>query len=228
MEALLSKVKPHQIDSGEFERDIADIIESLTVMSLHQPLTTARKLLDNPEHATILNAGYKELRNIAISKEEQIWTSGHNDEIKCFHIKSSRLQQTIKIKSKEWPNDIAVDKNGDLLYSSAITRSVNKVVNGRTEELIIILGWVPSNLCVTQSGDLLVTMYSDDTTQSKVVRYSGSTEKQTIQFDGEGKCLFSGSNAIKFITENRNQDICVADCQGVAVVVVYQNGKFRN
>lgn len=145
----LSKVKPHQIDSGEFERDFADIIELLTVMSLHQPLTTARKLLDNPEHATILNAGYKELRNIAISKEEQIWTSGHNDEIKCFHIKSSRLQQTIKTKLREWPNDIAVDNNGDLLYSSAVTRSVNKVVNGHTEELIIIVGWVPSNLFVT-------------------------------------------------------------------------------
>lgn len=230
MEALLSKVKPHQIDSGEFERDIADIIESLTVMSLHQPLTTARKLLDNPEHATILNAGYKELRNIAISKEEQIWTSGHNDEIKCFHIKSSRLQQTFKTKLKEWHNDIAVDNNGDLLYSSAVTRSVNKVVNGRAEEWIIILGWVPSNLCVTESGDLLVTctMYSEDTTQSKVVRYSGSTEKQTIQFDDKGKSLFSGSKMIKYITENRNQDICVADCQGGAVVVVYQNGKFRN
>lgn len=206
-QALLSKVKPHQRDSGEFERDIADIIESLTVMSLHQPLTTARKLLDNPEHATILNAGYKELRNIAISKEEQIWTSGHNDEINCFHIKSSRLQQTIKTKLKEWHNDIAVDNNGDLLYSSAVTRSVNKVVNGRAEEWIIILGWVPSNLCVTESGDLLVTctMYSEDTTQSKVVRYSGSTEKQTIQFDDEGNPLYSGNSQIKYITENRNQ-----------------------
>lgn len=113
-----------------------------------------------------MNAGYEELRNIAISKEEQIWTSGHTDEIKYFKIKSSCLQQTIKTKSKEWPNDIAVDNNGDLLYSSAVSRLVNKVVNGRTEDLIVLLGWVPSNLCVTDSGDLLVTMYSEDITES--------------------------------------------------------------
>lgn len=89
------------IDREKLESEFADILQFSAVMSLHQPLTRARKLLDNPEHATILNAGYEELRNIAISKEEQIWTSGHNDEIKCFKIKSSCLQQTIITKSKE-------------------------------------------------------------------------------------------------------------------------------
>lgn len=89
------------IDREKLERKFADILQFSAVMSLHQRLTRARKLLDNPEHATILNAGYEELRNIAISKEEQIWTSGHNDEIKCFKIKSSCLQQTIITKSKE-------------------------------------------------------------------------------------------------------------------------------
>ncbi|XP_062569351.1 tripartite motif-containing protein 2-like [Saccostrea cucullata] len=105
--------------------------------------------------------------------------------------------------------------------------TVNKVKNGQTEEMIRLLKWRPFKLCVITSGDLLVTMYSDDKIQSKVVRYTGSIEKQTIQFDEEGKPLYSGNYKIKYISENRNLDICVADCGAGAVVVVNQAGKLR-
>lgn len=51
-------------------------------------------------------------------------------------------------------------------------------------------------------GDLLVTMFSANHSQSKVVRYSGYTEKQSIQFN-KGKPLYAGNDEIKYITEKK-------------------------
>ncbi|XP_061175869.1 uncharacterized protein LOC133184806 [Saccostrea echinata] len=194
---------------------------------MKKPETSTREFLEEPELVTIINTGNKKLRSVTCPSEEEIWTSGHEViEMKCFNIQGS-LNKTIKSKSGGAPNDIAVTNDGDLVYSDWKARTVNKVKNVQTEEVIRLQDWVPQQLCVTSSGDLLVTMHSDDQTQSKVVHYSGSTEKQTIQFDDEGKPLYSGNSKIKYISENRNLDICVADCGAGAVVVVNQTGKLR-
>ena len=123
--------------------------------------------------------------------------------------------------------DIAVDTTGALLYCDVETSTVYKVKNGKTEEIITFKRWNPINLCFTSSGELLFTMYNDDETQSKVIRYSGSTVKQTIQFDDKGQPLYSGYDYTKYISENRNKDICVTDIIAGFVVVVNQAGKLR-
>nr|XP_011430067.2 uncharacterized protein LOC105330169 [Crassostrea gigas] len=196
------------------------------VYSLIQSKTSVRELLDEPVIVATIQTGYENLRGVTCLNDGSIWTSGTTSDIKCFNSKGSLLQ-TVKQKSGKFPYDIAVDSDGDLLYTNGATGTVYKVKNRQTEELIRLQGWRPLNLCVTSTGDLLVTMFNDDRTQSKVVRYSGSTEKQTIQFDDEGKPLYSGNYFSKYITENRNHDVCVADYMACAVVVVYQDGKLR-
>nr|XP_022289155.1 uncharacterized protein LOC111101127 [Crassostrea virginica] len=196
------------------------------VFTAKKPNTSVRELLDEPEVLNTIKTGYENLRSVACLNEEEIWTSGTTVDIKCYNTQGV-LHKTIKTKSGTGPNGIAVYSDGALMYSDGRTRTVYEVKNDQTEEIIRLQGWIPTNLCVTSSGDLLVTMLSDDNTQFKVVRYSGSTVKQTIQFDDDGQPLYSGNNKIKNITENKNLDICVADSEADAVVVVNQAGKLR-
>uniref|UniRef100_A0A8W8NNX2 B box-type domain-containing protein n=2 Tax=Magallana gigas TaxID=29159 RepID=A0A8W8NNX2_MAGGI len=196
------------------------------VLSLNQPNTSARELLDKPEPVATIQTGYGELRSVSCLNEDKIWTSGLTNDIKCFNIKGVLLQ-TVKPTLGMFPSDIAIDSDGNLLYTLWEKGTVSIVKNGQTEMLVRLHGWTPSQLCVTSTGDILVTMFSVDYTQSKVVRYSGSTEKQSIQYDRDGKPLYSGNARIKYITENRNQNICVADLAAGAVVVVNHDGKLK-
>nr|XP_022302123.1 uncharacterized protein LOC111110081 [Crassostrea virginica] len=226
----MPKLIPKQVAREELSSLIGKLIPLSTtleerVFTAKKPNTSVRELLDEPEVLNTIKTGLGYLHNVTCLNEEQIWTSGNTADIKCFNIQGV-LQKTIQTMSRERPSDIAFDIDWALLYSDRKTGRVYKVKDAQTEEIIRLQGWTPRQLCVTSSGELLVIMRSEDATQSKVVRYSGSTIKQTIQFDN-GHPLYSGNDTIKYITENRNLDICVADPGAGAVVVVNQAGKLR-
>ncbi|XP_062583685.1 uncharacterized protein LOC134245412 [Saccostrea cucullata] len=188
---------------------------------------SVKQLVDEPETVTTIDTGYENLYEVACLSDEEIWTSGDDNTVKLFSINQGSLLKSIKTKSGNMPWDIAVTTSGDLVYTDNSDRTVNIVKNEEIEEVIRLQNWIPRGICSTSSGDLLVIMISDDK-QTKVVRYSGSIEKQTNQFDDKGKLLYSSSRYnTYYITENRNLDICVSDEGPKAVVVVNQAGKLR-
>lgn len=57
------------------------------------------------------------------------------------------------------------------------------------------------------------------------MRYSGTTYTQVIENVSQGNPLFS--QTVLHLTENGNEDVCVADCARNAVVVFSSSGDFQ-
>ncbi|XP_078335045.1 uncharacterized protein LOC111126584 [Crassostrea virginica] len=186
-----------------------------------------RFLLDEPRILTDIQTEYtRGLRSVSCLSDSELWTRGYGDNILRLYNLQGELLRSVQAKSGSWPRDIAVTRSGDLVYTDYMDSSINLVSGTQIQTLITLRGWIPRGLCSTSSGDLLVIMTSGDDKQTKVMRYSGSTEKQSIQWDDQGKPLYSSGN-IKYLSENRNLDICVADFVAGAVVVVSAAGKLR-
>lgn len=213
--------KPYPIEVNLSSDDDKKASEKETIPMkslLEEPLTKATICTDYVGH---LNG----LRSVACLNDDKIWSSGMNNIISLYNFQGDLLI-SVRTKSGSRPTDIAVTNTGDLVYTDEDDKTINIVRNKKMEVLIKFHDWRPLNVCSTPFGNLLVLMGSDDYEQTKVVRYSGSTEKQCIQNDENGKAFFSPDDS-KYLAVNRNQDICVADYRAKRVVVISEAGKLR-
>nr|XP_011433467.2 uncharacterized protein LOC105318413 [Crassostrea gigas] len=195
-----------------------------------------RSLMSVPRIISSIDTMYEHISGVTCLNDTEIWTRGLNNIMNLYNLQGDLLK-SIQTNTGNNPWDIAVTRSGELLYTDYHDRTVNIVKNTQVQTVIRLEGWKPLNICSTLSGDLLVVMDSDDkddddsggdedAKQTKVVRYSGSKKKQSIQYNDAGEPLFSSGDT-KYISENRNRDICVSDHDASAVVVVNQAGKLR-
>eukprot|EP00105_Crassostrea_gigas_P042811 XP_019926959.1 PREDICTED: uncharacterized protein LOC105338238 isoform X1 [Crassostrea gigas] len=190
-----------------------------------------RPLVDAPRTITEINTfsqivGYHFLRRVSCVNDQNIWIHHDDNMMRLYNLKGE-LVKSVQTKSGNRPTDIAVTRSGDLVYTDHDDRTVNIVKDTHIQTVIELQRWNPDCVSGSSTGDLLVVMDSDDRKQTKIVRYSGSSEKQSIQYNDIRQPLFSSRYNPKYICENRNLDICVSDCDASAVIVVNQAGKFR-
>nr|XP_022290400.1 uncharacterized protein LOC111102037 [Crassostrea virginica] len=133
-----NKTKHHDILNKQLEE-----IKQLQIL-MQERLNTMDDMEDSNEvsptiHYSSNNQEFSKLP----PKVQEIWTNGDTDDIKCFNTQGV-LQKTIQTKSYIEPNDIAVSSDGALVYSDGSTRTVYKVKNDQTEEIICLdEGWTP-------------------------------------------------------------------------------------
>ncbi|XP_052681607.1 tripartite motif-containing protein 3-like [Crassostrea angulata] len=230
---VLPSFSPQRIDKHQLFEHFGSLSElsieteehNYTLGTEHSP--PERYLIAVPQIVTEINTDYKYAATVSCMSDEDIWIQGNSKILRLYNLQRGLLK-AMKTKSGNRADDIAVTGNGDLVYTDKTNRTVNKVKNKEIETVITLQGWKPCGVCSTSSGDILVAMSKDDwKTPSKVVRYSDFTEKQSIQYNENGQALFSSGDFSKYISENRNLDICVSDWGARAVVVVNQAGKFR-
>lgn len=190
-----------------------------------------RAFIDTPRITLDFTTEYGDpnrLWNVSCLNDDKIWTSGYDRIMRLYNLKGELLK-AIQTRSGSYPLGIAVARCGDLLYADYLDGSLNRVKDTDTQKVVALQGWKASGVCTTSLDDLLVVLANADGKLIKVVRYSGSKEKQSIQFHESGKPLYSPICAFKFkgISENKNLDICVADSDEGALVVVDQAGKLR-
>lgn len=228
-----SKVLPlpeyvaHRID----ENDLYNRFGFVTFSSVTQdkdghivtnPLPRETKVIE-----TIATGNDGSLGSVSCVSDDNIWTTVQ-DKIMALYNLDGKLLKSVKTRSGNDAWDITTTKKGYLVYSDPGSKTINRMRKKHVKELIRLRGWTPCCVCSTSLDGLLVTMIREDRKQSKVVHYTDSCEeKQTIQFDDRGSALYSTRSCKLYISENRNLDVCVADTDANAVVVVNQTGYLR-
>ena len=140
-----------------------------------------------------------------------------------FHDKIVKLNNLLGELLRSVQTKSGVTKSGDLVYTDPDDCTINLESGTKVRRLIRLWRWV-SCRCSTSSGDLLITMDSDDYKQRKIVHYNGTKGNQSIQFDDQGRPYYTSNRLfnIKYISEYKTLDICVADSNARALVVFSQ------
>ncbi|XP_052684080.1 E3 ubiquitin-protein ligase TRIM71-like [Crassostrea angulata] len=230
--ATLPKFTHEKINKEQLYQQFGSL-SALSIKTDKHGYTTAaessppnRQFINEPRVITDINTEFGNgLRHVSCQIDDEIWMCGEDKMMRLYNLQG-KLVNSVQTKSGNNPQDIAVARSGDLVYTDDGDRTVNIIKNTQIQTVIRLQGWRPLSVCSTSSGDILVVVISDNYKQTKVVRYIGSMEKQSIQYNDKGQPLYS-TRIHKYICENRNLDICVSDYWAHAVVVVNQAGKLR-
>lgn len=194
-----------------------------------QPIREKR-FLDKPEIQSVLETEIKCPDKVAYQSKGKLWIAGNEGSLKLFQCdalqsESGATRSCLTLKHVIFEG---VTTTGDLIYGIKLKNTIFKSTKDKTQVMINLHDWKLLSLCITAFGELLVCMTDERKYRCRVVRFNQDPEiMQIIQYDHQGESLYTSGMLSKYIEENRNGDICLADCDAGAVVVTDKAGKLR-
>lgn len=174
---------------------------------------------------TITVTEYERLFGVVCVSENDCYIFGDNNSIAAINIKG-QITNRFRVKCRLWPDSIAVNKHGELIYVDNYNRKVKKLSKAKNKTLIIALeNCKPNSVCCSRSNTILVFMSRND--RNMIYRYEGKKNTQRIEKNGNGDPIFKDGKGGLYMTENTIKDICVSDTNAELVIVLDKTGKVR-
>eukprot|EP00105_Crassostrea_gigas_P042501 XP_019926649.1 PREDICTED: uncharacterized protein LOC109619891 [Crassostrea gigas] len=104
-----------------------------------------RSLMDVPRVITTIDTEYEGgICGVTCLNDTEVWTRGEDNMMKLYNLQR-KLVESIQTKSGNTPQDIAVTRSGDLVYTDYNDSTVNIVKNTQIQTVIRLQGWKPRN-----------------------------------------------------------------------------------
>ncbi|XP_048751443.2 uncharacterized protein LOC125663184 [Ostrea edulis] len=174
-----------------------------------------KPLLDEQRLTDTIDTEYRQLYSVSCLSDELVWTCGDNETMNILNLRG-KLLTSIKTKSGNTPRDIAVTRDGNLVYTDSKTKTINLVKNKQIQTVITLQGWYPRYVCSAASN-------ADREARAVVVvnqlgklrfRYTGHLSNTKQSFDPVG------------ITTDSQSHILIADFNNDRIDILDQDGQF--
>lgn len=223
-------LKTRFIPGTERKMEFGKFVNSLTMTSLlsMQDELYLSDLLAEPIVIAVISTqiNNRHLCRLACVGSDRAWVCGQDKTITLVALEGS-VRDTVISTCNDFPGDIQLNREGELVYSDVAHQRVNVVRNGNTEPLITTQDdSLPYNLCCTISGDILIGVgHRSANSHPKIVRYRGERRVMEIYKDEHGNPIFQGAHIS--VTENINGDIITTDANSKAVVALDNTGRVK-
>lgn len=223
-------LKTTLVQGTERKIEFGKFINTLTmtsVMSMQDEFYLS-DLLAEPRVFAVISTqiNNRHLCRVACVGSDRAWVCGQDKTITLVDLEGS-VRDTVISTCLDFPGDIQLNRDGELVYTDVAHQKVNVVRNGNTETLITTQGdSFPHNLCCTRSGDILIGVgYRSANSHPKIVRYQEQRKVIEIDKDEHGNPIFQGRHIS--VTENINGDIVTTDANSKSVIALDNTGRIK-
>lgn len=143
----LPSFKPQKIDKDYFFKQFGSLSgvffakkecsHPVQIPAAESSTLSNKPMLDIPEVFAAFVTEYEELKSVAYLDDDQVWTCGDDNIITLYNIRGEQIK-SITTQTKTKPFDIAVKKNGILVYTDNGNRTVTAAKDTDTQRAIFI------------------------------------------------------------------------------------------